>query len=170
MLFYLIAYLFMNLGAFAVVAFLRNQTGSEDLSDFRGLVRRSPVLVVTLARLPAQPARHAAAGRVRGQVPDLQRAVSTPARLRRRRRSRASATLMYALLVIGGLNTVISVVYYIKVLKVMILEKPLEEVEGRRAGAAAGAGRRRRVRGAAGGVVIGLGVAWNPLAVASARA
>ncbi|HYT87308.1 MAG TPA: hypothetical protein VEL76_01180, partial [Gemmataceae bacterium] len=38
---------------------------------------------------------------------------------------------MYALLVIGGLNTVISLLYYIKVLKVMILEKPLEEVEGR---------------------------------------
>src|SRR5205085_7421519 len=48
-LFYLIAYLFMNLGAFAVVAFLRNQTGSEDLSSFRGLVRRAPILVVTLA-------------------------------------------------------------------------------------------------------------------------
>ena len=49
MLFYLVAYLFMNLGAFAVVAFLRNQTGSEDLADFRGLVRRSPWMVVTLA-------------------------------------------------------------------------------------------------------------------------
>src|SRR6202030_3380841 len=35
-LFYLIAYLFMNLGAFAVVAFLRNLTGSEELEDFRG--------------------------------------------------------------------------------------------------------------------------------------
>ena len=49
MLFYLIAYLFMNLGAFAVVAFLRNQTGSEDLADFRGLVQRSPGMVVTLS-------------------------------------------------------------------------------------------------------------------------
>ena len=29
-LFYLVAYLFMNLGAFAVVAYLRNQTGSEE--------------------------------------------------------------------------------------------------------------------------------------------
>src|SRR5206468_8323775 len=48
-LFYLIAYLFMNLGAFAIVAFLRNQTGSEDLSDFRGLVRRSPWMVVLLS-------------------------------------------------------------------------------------------------------------------------
>src|SRR5262249_8140619 len=48
-LYYLIAYLFMNLGAFAVVAFLRYQTGSEDLTDFRGLVRRSPWMVVTLS-------------------------------------------------------------------------------------------------------------------------
>src|SRR5262249_38584414 len=48
-LFYLIAYLLMNLGAFAVVAFLRNQTGSEELNDYRGLVRRSPWMVVTLS-------------------------------------------------------------------------------------------------------------------------
>jgi len=47
-LFYLIAYLFMNLGAFAIVAFLRNLTGSEDLSTYRGLVYRAPVLVITL--------------------------------------------------------------------------------------------------------------------------
>ena len=48
-LFYLVAYLFMNLGAFAVVAFLRNETGSEDLDRMRGLVRRSPWMVVTLS-------------------------------------------------------------------------------------------------------------------------
>src|SRR6266851_3876605 len=48
-LLYLVVYLFMNLGAFAVVAFLRNLTGSEDLSSFRGLVYRAPILVVTLA-------------------------------------------------------------------------------------------------------------------------
>src|SRR5205823_8072697 len=34
-LFYLVAYLFMNLGAFAIVAFLRNLTGTEDLSGYR---------------------------------------------------------------------------------------------------------------------------------------
>src|SRR5207302_3751752 len=48
-LFYLIAYLFMNLGAFAVVAFLRNQTGSEDLASYRGLATRSPLMTVLLA-------------------------------------------------------------------------------------------------------------------------
>ena len=48
MLFYLVAYLFMNLGAFAVIAFLRNSSRSEDLADFRGLIRRSPVMVIAL--------------------------------------------------------------------------------------------------------------------------
>src|SRR5207245_7434072 len=48
-LFYLVAYLFMNLGAFAVVAFLRNQTGSEDLSSYRGLMLRSPLMAVLMS-------------------------------------------------------------------------------------------------------------------------
>src|SRR5204863_5623988 len=48
-LFYLVTYLFMNLGAFAVVAMMRNLTGQEDLTYFRGFVYRAPVLVVTLA-------------------------------------------------------------------------------------------------------------------------
>ena len=40
--FYVAIYLFMNLGAFAVVAFLRNATGSEEIADYAGLIRRSP--------------------------------------------------------------------------------------------------------------------------------
>ena len=38
---------------------------------------------------------------------------------------------MFALLVIGGINTVFSAVYYVKVLKVMILEGRAEDLEGR---------------------------------------
>jgi NADH-quinone oxidoreductase subunit N len=37
----------------------------------------------------------------------------------------------YVLLLIGGLNTVISAVYYLKVMKVMILDERVEDVEGR---------------------------------------
>ena len=91
-LFYLVAYLFMNLGAFAVVAFLRNPTGSEDLTAYRGLV---PALAVDgghAVDLPAEPARHSAAGRLRGQVPDLRRAVSRGRDLLRRTATRARAS------------------------------------------------------------------------------
>jgi NADH-quinone oxidoreductase subunit N len=131
-LFYLIAYLFMNQGAFAVVAFLRNRTGSEDLSAFRGLGYRAPVLVVCLAvcllSLLGVPPLLGFFAKFRifmalfsaGQV-YTSAAVDLP----------GLGYLMYALLVIGGLNSVLSLFYYVKVLRVMVLERPLEEVEGR---------------------------------------
>jgi NADH-quinone oxidoreductase subunit N len=128
-LFYLIAYFLMNLGAFAVVAFLRNQTGSEDLADFRGLVRRSPVMVITLSvfllSLLGIPPLVGFAGKFQIFMALFHAGneyAPSDAML---------ANTMYALLVIGGLNTVISAVYYIKVMKVMILESTLEDVEKR---------------------------------------
>ena len=39
----------MNLGAFAIVAFLRNAIGSEEIADYAGLMRRSPGLTVCMA-------------------------------------------------------------------------------------------------------------------------
>ncbi len=131
-LFYLIVYLFMNLGAFAVVAFLRNLTGSEDLRDFRGLVQRCPLLVVTLAifllSLLGIPPLGGFAAKfqifsVLFEAAGNYRDAGQP----------GLVSIMYALVVIGALNTVLSLVYYAKVLKVMILDKPLEEVEGRQA-------------------------------------
>ena len=48
-LFYLAVYLFMNLGAFAVVALIRNQVYSEEIEDYRGLKGQCPWLCVMLA-------------------------------------------------------------------------------------------------------------------------
>ncbi len=59
MLFYLIAYLFMNLGAFAIMQMVTQQTGSENIKAFAGLYHRSPVkawlmtlFLIALAGLP----------------------------------------------------------------------------------------------------------------------
>ncbi|MGH2667795.1 MAG: NADH-quinone oxidoreductase subunit N [bacterium] len=59
LLLYLIAYLFMNLGAFACVAAVIEATGSESVEAFRGLSRRAPGLalagaffLLSLAGLP----------------------------------------------------------------------------------------------------------------------
>jgi NADH-quinone oxidoreductase subunit N len=129
-LFYLVVYLFMNLGAFAVVAFLRNMTGSEDLADFRGLASRSPVLVVTLgvflfSLLGIPPL---AGFFAKWQIfvvlfhgADRYTQLGQP----------ALAYTLYALVLVAGLNTVLSLFYYAKVLKVMALERNLEEVENR---------------------------------------
>ncbi len=165
-LFYLVAYLFMNLGAFAVVAFLRNQTGSEDLSSYRGLVRRSPWMVVTLCvfllSLLGMPP-------LAGFVAKFQifQVLFDSGQAYRAAGKPVLGNTMYALLVIGGLNTVISLVYYLKVMKIMILDRPLDEVEGQEpvplrepAGTI--------VYVAALAVMIGVvGIYWNPLAEAS---
>jgi NADH-quinone oxidoreductase subunit N len=167
-LFYLVAYLFMNLGAFAVVAFLRNRTGSEDLNDFRGLIYRAPLLVITLAvfllSLLGMPplAGFAAkfqifsvlyeAGQTYGSA-----SVNQP----------TLSVIMYALLVIGGLNTVLSLFYYVKVLKVMILERPLEVVEGRTPAPLRMPASWSVYALVLAAMIFVVGLAWNPLDTAS---
>jgi NADH-quinone oxidoreductase subunit N len=156
----------MNLGAFAVVALLRNATGSEDLADHRGLIHRNPVLVITLAvfllsLLGVPPlAGFAAKFQIFSVLYDAgQRYASLD-------QSSLSIT-MYALLVIGGLNTVLSLFYYIKVLKVMILERPLEVVEGRTPTpliVPPGAAVFATVMAV---MIFVIGLAWNPLIQAS---
>jgi NADH-quinone oxidoreductase subunit N len=161
-LFYLIGYLFMNLGAFAVVAFIRNQTGAEDLAGYRGLVQRSPLLTVTLAfflfsLLGVPPlVGFAAKFQIFRVLYDAGRIYSTSA-------PNLSYT-MYALLVIGGLNTVLSLFYYVNVLKVMILDKPVQTVDGQpppRLLIPVGSAVYATLMAAA---VLVLGILWDPLA------
>jgi NADH-quinone oxidoreductase subunit N len=49
MLIYLLAYVFMNLGAFLVVTLVHYHDGSFDLRDYPGLYRRSPLLTLTMS-------------------------------------------------------------------------------------------------------------------------
>ncbi|MBO0958616.1 NADH-quinone oxidoreductase subunit NuoN [Neobacillus sp. MM2021_6] len=49
--FYLLAYMLMNLGAFAVIQVVTEKSGSTQIADFAGLYRRSPVLAVLMGIL-----------------------------------------------------------------------------------------------------------------------
>ena len=71
---YIGIYLFMNLAAFAIVAFLRNAIGSEEIADYAGLVRTLAGPDRVHGDRDVQPGGAAAAGRFSGQVDDL----STP--------------------------------------------------------------------------------------------
>jgi NADH-quinone oxidoreductase subunit N len=167
-LFYLVAYLLMNLGAFAVVAFIRNRTGSEDLSSYRGLVRRAPGLVVALAffllsLLGIPPLVGFAAKfqifRVLFEGGNFYGKIGEP----------GLANVLYALLVVGGLNTVLSVYYYIRVLKVAILDVPLEEVEGRPSPPLDVPTSSVAYAGVLAAALLVTGVLWGPLIEASTR-
>lgn len=159
---YLVAYLFMNLGAFAAVAFLRNLTGSEDLSSFRGLVRRAPCLVITLAIFLLS---------LLG-IPPL---AGFPAKFQIFAALFHSGESMYAqghtwlggtliaLLVVAGLNTVLSVFLYLKVVKVMILDQPLEEIEGRTPEPLPETGGMQLYLGLLSAAIVAIGVYWGPI-------
>ncbi|HEU5139668.1 MAG TPA: NADH-quinone oxidoreductase subunit NuoN [Bacillales bacterium] len=47
--FYLMAYLFMNLGAFAVIQVVSEKEGHADIQGFAGLYRRSPLMALAMA-------------------------------------------------------------------------------------------------------------------------
>lgn len=114
-LIYATIYLFMNLTAFAIVAFLRNSLGSEEIADYAGLWRRSPwvvvAMVVTLFSLVGIPPL---AG-FNAKFVALYALVA------------AGGPWMIALVVVACLNTVISLVYYLRVAKVMIMDAPADE-------------------------------------------
>ncbi|MEZ6111164.1 MAG: NADH-quinone oxidoreductase subunit N [Pirellulaceae bacterium] len=111
---YIFVYLFMNLGAFAVVAFLRNSMRSEDIDHYSGLIRKAPVLTVCFAlmlfSLIGLPP-------LAGFIGKLAIFASLTEAYRE-----TGQTYLVVLLVAGGINTAISLVYYMRVVKVMTID------------------------------------------------
>ncbi len=105
-LIYFVVYLFMNLGAFYVVMLIADRIGSEDVEDYRGLGARSPfmafALAVFLVSLTGLPPTAGFIGKL---------------------------YLFAALLnhdwiwlaVVGALNSVVSLYYYVRVFRNMYL-------------------------------------------------
>jgi len=118
--FYLATYLFMNLCGFALVAVLRNRLRSEQIGAYAGLVRSNPGIVVVaavvLVSLVGLPPLAGFVGKFlvfSSIVEGIRLGTEGP--------------LLTALLVVGGLNTVLSLFYYLRVLKVMTFDPPPEE-------------------------------------------
>ena len=111
-LIYFSVYLIMNLGAFLVVMLIANKTGSEDIDDYNGLGFTSPFLSVSLALFLISLAGLPPTAGFIGKLYLFVALVDAK---------------MIALAVIALLNTVVSLYYYIRVLKHMYLMKPTKE-------------------------------------------
>ena len=112
MVFYVVTYCFMNLGAFRVVAAVAEQNGGdESLDTFKGLGRKSPLIAVVmtifLVSLTGLPPM---AGFV-GKFYIFSALVN------------AGGSWNWAIAVVGVLNSVISLFYYARVMRAMYLEK-----------------------------------------------
>jgi NADH-quinone oxidoreductase subunit N len=114
---YLSVYVFMNLGAFAIVAFLRGAMQSEEIADYAGLIRTCPMtstaLVAILVSLVGIPPM---AGFI-GKFAIFRSLVD------------AGGPWMMGLFVIAGVNTVVSLIYYLRVAKVVCMD-PEPETRG----------------------------------------
>ena len=117
---YIGVYLFMNLGAFAVVAFLRNAMRSEDIADYAGLIRRCPMTVICFAAilfsLIGLPPLAGFYGKyaIFAALTDAYFAVKN---------SGQAGSYLLLLLIVGGINTAISLFYYLRVVKVMTIDE-----------------------------------------------
>ena len=110
-LFYLLTYLFANIGAFAVVIAVSHAIGSDEIDDYSGLNRRSPFLafamllfLLSLAGVPP----------LAGFIAKLYIFVA------------AIKEGLYALIAVGLINIIISLYYYLIVVKKMYISEPID--------------------------------------------
>lgn len=114
MLFYMVVYYLMNLGAFLVVMVVANSTGREDVDGFKGLAWRggaapAGAMTVFLFSLTGLPPFAGFIGKFYLF-------------------SAAIEKQFYALALVGAVNSVIALYYYARIVKVMYLDMPEGEV------------------------------------------
>jgi NADH-quinone oxidoreductase subunit N len=116
LLYYLAVYFFMNLGAFAIAAIVRNQIYSEQIADYAGLAWQSPALavgmLVCMFSLIGMPPFGGFVGKFMVFYSVVEAAQLNP--------------VMWVVLAAGVANTVFSLFYYLRVLKFMFLAPPTE--------------------------------------------
>ena len=111
LMFYLWVYLFMNLGAFAVAALIRNELFSEDINDFGGLWTQAPVLTFTMACCMFSLIGMPPFGGFTGKFMVFSSLYQAG----------QYHWAMYGVLALAGMNTVFSLFYYVRVLKFMFI-------------------------------------------------
>ncbi len=112
LMYYLFVYLFMNLGAFAIVALIRNQIFSEELDDYNGLGTQCPLLcfgmtlcIFSLIGLPPMGGFFAKFAIFYSVF-----------------KATSVHWVMWFVLGAGAINTVFSLFYYIRILKAMYIK------------------------------------------------
>ena len=107
-MFYMIVYLFMNFGAFWIVETMTPALGSEDIAAYKGLGYRAPFIAVAMGvfmfSLTGIPPMAGFIGKVYLFAAVIKQQ-------------------WYILAILGVLNSVVSLYYYIYVVKVMFLEQ-----------------------------------------------
>lgn len=114
MIFYLFVYLFMNLGAFACVILFSLRTGTDKISDYAGLYQKDPLLTLGLSICLLSL----------GGIPPL---AGFFAKIYIFWAGWQAG--LYPLVLVALITSVISIYYYIRVVKMMVVKEPQEMSE-----------------------------------------
>ncbi len=110
-IFYLLVYLFMNLGAFTCVILFSLRTGTDQISEYAGLYQKDPLLTLVLSicllSLGGIPPLAGFFGKIYIFWAGWQAG-------------------LYGLVLLGLITSVISIYYYIRVVKMMVVKEPHE--------------------------------------------
>ncbi|HKY34111.1 MAG TPA: NADH-quinone oxidoreductase subunit N [Candidatus Polarisedimenticolia bacterium] len=128
-LYYLAAYLFMNLGAFAVVLAIDRARGShapgDPIASYAGLARRHPLLAAAMALFMLSLTGVPLTGGFLGKFYIFSAAIEAN---------------LYPLAAVGLLNSALAAAYYLNVILVMYMREPQAEAPGVRLPLPLGAG------------------------------
>jgi NAD(P)H-quinone oxidoreductase subunit 2 len=111
MVLYMAAYLFMNLGAFACIILFSLRTGSDRIADYAGLYQKDPLITLGLSlcllSLGGIPPMLGFFGKIYLFFAGW-------------------ADHQYLLVIVGLVTSVVSIYYYISVIKMMVVKEPQE--------------------------------------------
>ena len=111
MIFYMLVYLFMNLGGFICVILFTLRTGTDQISEYAGLYQKDPLLTLGLSlcllSLGGIPPLAGFFGKIYLFWAGWQAG-------------------LYGLVILGLLASVVSIYYYIRVVKMMVVKEPQE--------------------------------------------
>lgn len=122
--YFLLVYTFSNLGAFGVASLVSSQTGKENISDYKGMYKTNPfmswVLTLSLFSLAGIPPTAGFFGKMFLVMAGA---------------DAGNRTGNYVVVVIAALNMVVSLYYYLRIVKAIFFDhsdEPLVKLEGSR--------------------------------------
>jgi NAD(P)H-quinone oxidoreductase subunit 2 len=114
MIFYMLVYLFMNLGGFACIILFSLRTGTDQISEYSGLYQKDPLLTlalsISLLSLGGIPPLAGFFGKIYLFWAGWQAG-------------------LYGLVILGLITSVVSIYYYIRVVKMIVVKEPQEMSE-----------------------------------------
>lgn len=125
-LFFIFVYVITNLGAFSGIIALANATGGERIEDFRGLAKRAPLLslgtaacLLSLAGIPPMAGFISKVVIFTAAWGEGQSLISAGHAL--------EGNWLIALVIVALINTIVSLVYYGRIIKSMYFDEPAKE-------------------------------------------